>query len=155
MYTKRNIKVIWVFPQCPRFHRFLLNTFLMHVSHQTKKQIEQRLSKLLRLWPGKTNLATSMEIRFWMWIAGSLESSAPWKLCPLKARHDPRQKQKCKNPRGGGFEPLHKWKRLRLKPEAQRLIQEATDSLLWEWGAYKYGQRLWQARPFKEIPTTP
>ena len=31
----------------------------------------------------------------------------PWKLCPLKARQDPRQKQKCKNPRGGGFEPLY------------------------------------------------
>ena len=30
----------------------------------------------------------------------------PWKLCPLKARQDPRQKQKCKRLRGGGFEAV-------------------------------------------------
>ena len=46
-------------------------------------------------------------------------------------------------------------KHLGLKPEAQRLIQEATRPLLQEGAACKFGQRLWQARPTQEIPTAP
>ena len=62
--------------------------------------------------------------------APSEERSVLFLLCPLKARQDPRQKLKRKHPRSGGFEPLHIWRGLGSKPEAQRLIQEATGPLL-------------------------
>ena len=99
-------------------------------------------------------------LSFWEGARGSGRPEHPVKsvlflLCPLKARQDPRQKLRRKHPRDGGFEPLHFWKTPGLKPEAQRLIQEATGPLLQEGGACKFGQRLWQARPAQEIPTAP
>ena len=83
-----------------------------------------------------------MEIRFWVWIVGSLESSAPWKQAKTQE-----QKQKFKHPCGGGFRTsIYTYKPV-LKAEAPRLIR----SLLQGGGRTKVAGKAGQGSSYRAV----